>query len=249
MSLKLLVADDEEVIRRGVAKYIKLHTDRFDKIYEAENGQEAIEMVLRYKPEMVLLDVQMPLKDGIDVMREIARAGINPIVIILSGYDEFKYAQQALRFGAKEYLLKPARAADILKCLNRLADEAFGVEESTLGENDTHFNQLVRIAQEYIAEHYMENLTLGEIAEVVGISSGYLSTLFTQNLQCGFVDYLNRVRIERACGYLEQNYFKTYEVAYKVGFKDEKYFSKVFKKIMGVSPKEYRSMKGGKGFM
>lgn len=249
MSLKLLVADDEEVIRRGVAKYIKLHTDRFDKIYEAENGQEAIEMVLRYQPEMVLLDVQMPLKDGIDVMREIARAGMNPIVIILSGYDEFKYAQQALRFGAKEYLLKPARAADILKCLNQLADEAFGVEESALSESDTHYNQLVRIAQEYIVEHYMDNLTLGEIADVVGISSGYLSTLFTQNLQCGFVDYLNRVRIERACGYLEQNYFKTYEVAYKVGFKDEKYFSKVFKKVMGMSPKEYRSMKGGKGFM
>ena len=102
MPVKLLVADDEETIRKGVAKYIQLHTDRFDKIYEAENGQEAIDLIVKYQPDILLLDVQMPLKNGIDVMRETAMAGLNPITIILSGYDEFKYAQQALKYGAKE---------------------------------------------------------------------------------------------------------------------------------------------------
>jgi two-component system response regulator YesN len=88
----------------------------------------------------------------------------------------------------------------------------------------------------------MENITLSGTAEILGITGGYLSTLFQKSLQCGFIDYLNRVRIERACCYLEQNYFKTYEIAYKVGFRDEKYFSKVFKKVMGMSPKEYRTI-------
>ena len=240
MSVKLLVADDEEVIRRGVAKYIRLHTDRFDKIYEAENGQEAIDLLLKYQPDILLLDVQMPLKKGRDVMKEAARAGLHPIVVILSGYDEFKYAQQALRYGAKEYLLKPARASDILKCLNRLVDDSLGLEEPCVQEEENGTNQLVKRAKEYIAEHYMENITLSDTAEILGITGGYLSTLFQKSLQCGFIDYLNRVRIERACCYLEQNYFKTYEIAYKVGFRDEKYFSKVFKKVMGMSPKEYR---------
>ena len=240
MSVKLLVADDEEVIRRGVAKYIRLHTDRFDKIYEAENGQEAIDLLLKYQPDILLLDVQMPLKNGLDVMKEAERAGLHPIVVILSGYDEFKYAQQALRFGAKEYLLKPARAADILKCLNRLVDDSLGLEEPCVQEEENGTNQLVKRAKEYIAEHYMENITLSDTAEILGITGGYLSMLFQKSLQCGFIDYLNRVRIERACCYLEQNYFKTYEIAYKVGFRDEKYFSKVFKKVMGMSPKEYR---------
>ena len=240
MSVKLLVADDEEVIRRGVAKYIRLHTDRFDKIYEAENGQEAIDLLLKYQPDILLLDVQMPLKNGLDVMKEAERAGLHPIVVILSGYDEFKYAQQALRFGAKEYLLKPARASDILKCLNRLVDDSLGLEEPCVQEEENGTNQLVKRAKEYIAEHYMENITLSDTAEILGITGGYLSTLFQKSLQCGFIDYLNRVRIERACCYLEQNYFKTYEIAYKVGFRDEKYFSKVFKKVMGMSPKEYR---------
>lgn len=228
MSVKLLVADDEEVIRRGVAKYIRLHTDRFDKIYEAENGQEAIDLLLKYQPDILLLDVQMPLKNGLDVMKEAERAGLHPIVVILSGYDEFKYAQQALRFGAKEYLL------------NRLVDDSLGLEEPCVQEEENGTNQLVKRAKEYIAEHYMENITLSDTAEILGITGGYLSTLFQKSLQCGFIDYLNRVRIERACCYLEQNYFKTYEIAYKVGFRDEKYFSKVFKKVMGMSPKEYR---------
>ncbi len=78
------------------------------------------------------------------------------------------------------------------------------------------------------------------IADKVGITAGYLSTLFSQKLSCGFVDYLNMIRIEHACNYLTQNYFKTYEIAYKVGFNDEKYFSKVFRKLQGQSPSEYR---------
>ena len=65
--------------------------------------------------------------------------------------------------------------------------------------------------------------------------------MFTQHEKCGFVDYLNKVRIERACCYLEQKELKNYEIAYKTGFRDEKYFSKVFKKIMGMTPREYRN--------
>lgn len=244
MAIKLLIADDEDMIRRGTTKYIQLHTDRFDKIYEAENGQEAIDCILKYQPDILLLDVQMPLKNGIDVMREADKAGLRPITVILSGYEEFKYAQQAIKYGAKEYLLKPMRASDILACINRLADEYFGKEEPQINEEiEKQSHHLVKETQEYIAEHYAENLTLSGVAEHVGISGGYLSTLFMQCLGYGFVDYLNEVRIERACCYLEQNYLKNYEIAYKVGFHDEKYFSKVFKKIKGMTPKEYRLTK------
>lgn len=245
MPLKLLIADDEDVIRRGVLKYIQLHTERFDQIYEAENGQEAIDILLKYQPDILLLDVQMPQKTGIDVMKEAKRAGLNPVVVILSGYDEFQYAQQAIRFGAKEYLLKPVRAKDILECLNRLADTFIGKEDKQENEQGDSENQFVKRAEEYIYEHYMEQITLNDIADCLGVSKGYVSTLFTQNKQCGFVDYLNYVRVERACSYLEQNYLKIYEIAYRVGFRDEKYFSKVFKKIKGMSPKEYR-MEGTK---
>jgi YesN/AraC family two-component response regulator len=240
LSIKLLIADDEDMIRNGIAKYIQLHTDRFDKIYLAENGQKAIDTIFRHKPDIMLLDVQMPLKNGIEVMQEAQRSGILPRTIILSGYDEFKYAQQAMHYGAKDYLLKPSRSSDILKKLNDTADELFGIPVTTL--SGIMKSDFVEIAKEYINEHYYENLTLNGVAEKVGITAGYLSTLFSQKMHCTFIDYLNEVRIDHACTYLQQNYLKTYEIAFKVGYKDEKYFSKVFRKVMEMSPSEYKKI-------
>lgn len=246
MSIKLLIADDEDTIRNGIAKYIQLHTDRFDKMYLASNGQEAIDIIFRDKPDIMFLDVQMPIKNGIEVMQEARRAGIMPYTLILSGYDEFKYCQQALRLGARENLLKPVRSSDILKMLHKVADELFGGEEKKR-EETVGKNPLVERAKEYVGERYYENLTLTEVAEKTGVTAGYLSTLFQRELEKGFVDYLNEIRIDHACTYLQQNYLKTYEIAYKVGFNDEKYFSKVFKKITGQSPTEYRkSSQSGK---
>lgn len=242
MSIKLLIADDEDTIRNGIAKYIQLHTDRFDKIYLAANGQEALEIIFRTKPDIMFLDVQMPLKDGIEVMQEAKRAGILPYTMILSAYDEFKYCQQALRLGAREYLLKPVRSSDILQMVNHAADELFGTEENGSIGTTEEKNSIVELAREYVEEHYYENIMLADVAQKVGISTGYLSTLFQKQLSKGFVDYLNEIRIEHACTYLRQNSLKTYEIAYKVGFKDEKYFSKVFKKITGQSPSEYRKL-------
>lgn len=240
MGIRLLIADDEEVVRKGISKYIQLHTDRFETIYLASNGEEASEIIFRYKPEIMIVDVQMPIKNGLEVMNETKKAGIMPDTIILSGYDEFCYAQQAIKFGAKEYLLKPCRSNDILKILENVADKRCGGKVKEEKYAPAGKNSIVECAKRYIQDHYFENISAQVVADKVGISPGYLSTLFTQQLGYGFIDFLNRIRIENACCYLSQNYFKTYEVAYKVGFKDEKYFTKVFHKLIGESPTEYK---------
>lgn len=241
MGLKLLIADDEDMIRNGIAKYIQLHTDRYEVIYTARNGQEALELILRHKPDLMLLDVQMPLKDGIEVMQDARRADALPVTIILSGYDEFRYAQQAVRYGARDYLLKPTRSSDILKKINDIADEEFGAEQ-TEPEVREGKNYSIELAKDYIEDHYFEPLTLNMVADKVGITPAYLSSLFSQHMGVTLIDYLNEVRIDHACVYLKQNYFKTYEIAYKVGYRDEKYFSKVFRKVKGMTPSEYKRM-------
>ena len=113
--------------------------------------------------------------------------------------------------------------------------------DDILVDEEEQTNYSIKTAKEYIADHYTENISLTDVAEAAGISSGYLSTMFAQYEKCGFVDYLNKIRIERACCYLEQQKLKNYEIAYKTGFRDEKYFSKVFKKVMGMTPREYRN--------
>lgn len=241
---KLLIADDEDAVRMGICKYIQLHTDRFDKIYTAENGKQALDMIMLHKPGIMLLDVRMPLMNGIEVMKEAASMGILPVTVILSGYDEFAYAQQALRYGAKEYLLKPTRSSDILGLVNRLADELYGKavdKAKEEGKNDKDIPAALQRAEQFIREHYHEDIMASQAAEYAGITAGYLSTLLSQYRDYGFSELLNSIRIEHACIYLEQGYLKNYEIAYKVGYRDEKYFSKTFKKVKGVSPAEYKN--------
>jgi YesN/AraC family two-component response regulator len=241
--VKLLIVDDEDNVRKGIETYIRLNSKRISSIYTAENGEEALEKIFQYQPELMLIDVQMPYKDGLTVMKEAKAAGICPKTIILSGYDEFQYAQKAVRYGAVDYLLKPCRPTEILAKLESLIEdgtEKDDAQDANVRENEKQSNHFVDIAVDYINEHYMENLTLTSVAEKVGVTSAYLSTLFTQTLGYGFIDYLNKVRIERASSYLHNFQLKNYEIAYKVGFRDEKYFTKVFKKVTGLSPSEYR---------
>lgn len=240
MGIKLLIADGEGMMRKGIEKYIQLHTDRFDRIFVAADGQETIDMIFRNRPDIMLLDAKIPVQGSIAVMEKVGREGVLPYTVILSDEEAFGYCQQVIGAGAKDYLLKPVRPSDILLKLNKVADELFGVEKTELEDIGGEKNRLVEQAMEYIVEHYYENITLVEVAQEVGITAGYLSTLFSQKSGKNFVDYLNELRISHACDYLKQNYFKTYEIAYKVGFRDEKYFSKVFKKVMGQSPSDYR---------
>ncbi|MDR1688287.1 MAG: response regulator [Clostridiales bacterium] len=242
-TVKLLLAEDEDAIRESIQKYISAHTKVISEIYAAENGGQALDMIMRYRPEIMLMDIQMPLKSGLEVMREAIAAGVCPKTVILSGHDQFSYAQQALRLGAVDYLLKPCRAAEILEKLETLAREVCSAAEASAPKQDEggkRVHSIVEKALTFMKEHYPENLTLPLVAEKTGVSPNYLSALFGKNVNMGFTDKLNEIRIERACDYFAAGGMRTYEVAYKVGFNDEKYFSSVFKKLKGASPSEYK---------
>jgi len=92
----------------------------------------------------------------------------------------------------------------------------------------------------YIKKNYQKNITLGMIAENVELSPSYISILFKKELQINIIDYINRVRIEKAKELLLHTHLKTYEISEKVGFNDESYFSRIFKKITGFRPIEYK---------
>lgn len=242
-TIKLLIAEDEENIRNSIVKYLQKNSDLIDEIYCADNGQEAIDIIFRYRPQIMLLDIQMPLKDGIKVMKETAAAKITPRTIIISGHEKFEYARQAIRYGAVDYLLKPCRSTEILHKIEDIILSEFHTElqlNSKYKNARKNINQFVSRALEYMNEKYPEDITLSSVASEIGITPGYLSTLFKKEMNVGFADCLNSIRIERACDYFVDSRLKTYEIAYKVGYRDEKYFSQIFKKIKGISPSEYR---------
>ena len=244
-TIRLLIAEDEDSIRENIENHIQQNARYIDEVYSVSNGQEAMDCLVRLSPQLMLLDIQMPLKDGIAVLKEATNAGICPRTVILSGHSDFRYAQQAIHYNVEDYLLKPCRASEMLQKLDGMAREIKGdlARGKPVADTDVKSrtgNKLVEEAMEYIRMHYHKDIHLPLVAEAIGITPSYLSSLFTSHLNCGFVDYLNKIRIDRACAYFVDHKIKTYEVAYKVGFRGEKYFSSVFKKVMGVSPSEYR---------
>ena len=243
--IRLLIAEDETRVRESISAYIQKNAPYIKDIYCAENGQQALDIIFRYRPHIMLLDIKMPLKSGIVVMREAFVVGALPKTIIMSVHAEFEYAQLALRYGAVDYLLKPCRSTDILRAVENAVKRVLGEETPQESEREVTGNRFIDAALDYMNRQYPDELTLAVVAEHVGLSPNYLSMLFGKTLGCGFIDCLNRIRVDRACDYFADNRMKTYEVAYKVGYSDEKYFSSVFKKIMGINPSEYRRQMRG----
>lgn len=115
---KVLLVDDEPIIKKTLRKLL-IEFGRFESISEAEDGREAIEIVHLQKPDLIITDITMPVMDGLELVRHLYDNRIECEVIIISGYDDFRYAQQALRYGVSSYLLKPLSPEELYTTLGR----------------------------------------------------------------------------------------------------------------------------------
>lgn len=120
---KLLIAEDESEMRRLLVKYISREETDFELVGSAENGKEALNMVHEFSPDIVITDISMPIMDGLAFLQETAKQNISLKTIIISGYDEFEYAKQAIALGVSEYLLKPFDPQELKKVLRKIKSE------------------------------------------------------------------------------------------------------------------------------
>ena len=116
----VIVAEDEERIRRGIVKNVKWESAGFRVIGEAENGADALEMVEQLEPDLLITDIRMPFINGIELARQIREVRPAVQIMFLSGYDDFSYAQEAIQYNIISYLLKPISAEELEKELNKV---------------------------------------------------------------------------------------------------------------------------------
>jgi two-component system, response regulator YesN len=396
---KVLIADDEPKLRRGMKASIgKL--EEVTVVGEAEDGQMALEQATLLRPDILLIDIRMPFLNGLELIERLNMVSEDWIIVVVTGHDEFDYAQTALRLNVFDYLLKPvtneelgavidraktklslrrasdkytawardqlsrnmpalserflrswvsggmsrseveesfqflgiAIAPDSTMILVRLAEkvavlsemkveyrklmilamrsiaestmtvstpplvfdddldtliiiasfpsdaalrktvqeieteirssvhqvpliahkavgEAWAVPEcyadlsDELNERSGH-DAFVLMAESYVAKHYYESdLSLERVSSELELSSGYLSRLMKQETGLSFVDFLTRYRVQKAAKLMVDPAAKVFEVAELVGYRDQHYFSRAFKRVLGVPPVEYR--KGG----
>lgn len=398
---KMIVADDEPKIRRGIEGILNWSEFNIDIVGEAEDGEIALEVINEKKPDIILLDINMPFLNGLDLLEKLRKINNNSIIIVISGYDDFSYAQKALRFNVFDYILKPVNKKnmeetiskavnklneinkknnyaewtnkqvnqnmDILKKTffsdwlnNKLNDEQvlkeikfFNIEFSkdvgvivirlldrlnieitdkkwniellefaisnllsdnynkinvkvifnddknnvvlisnieNMSEWSTFSNQLeteitkylkcnveveqanvcdgiLKIKDEYLRiinnvnkkkkfssivlatikyieeSYYLNDLNINNISDKLEITSSYLSKLLKKETGLSFIDYLTNIRIKKAMYIMEDPTIKIYDVAELVGYSNQHYFCRAFKKVVGVSPTEYKKGK------
>ena len=243
---RLLIADDEVIILRGLKKLLDWRALNIEIAGEALNGRDAEDFILREKPDLAILDIRMPLRLGLDILRTIRENNLATRVLFLSGHREFRYAQEALEYGAQGYLTKPVSREKLLLALRgQLAQlEAAETVPATPPPDLRCGNEQINRIIAYINSHYRENISLERAARLAYMNPSYFSVYFKKNTGVNFKEYLTRVRLNRAAEILAQRDLKTYELAELAGFTDPRCFSELFKRRYGKTPSKYRQESG-----
>lgn len=395
---KLLIADDEARIRKGLRNALDWNELNIEVVGEAEDGEMALEQIEKLNPDLIFLDICMPFLNGLELIERLKETGPNCIIIIITGHDEFEYMHEALKLKVFDYLLKPvendalrdtvdkavqeirkneegkiyldwtSKQLDknihvlrqtflnnwfkgnftyeeliselnffkfklhsnigiiVIKVIERLNYEVYSKNwdkellnfaitnialevmnefkaEITYIDEDNNiviisdasnisqwiaigseietkiydylhctvileqkvidggilevvntykdivlnikkiaaYKPIVLLAIRYIdTNYYVNDLSLGSVAEKFNVSSSYLSKLLKQETGLSFIDYLTMYRIKKSISMMNDPKLKIYEIAQAVGYNNQHYFCKAFKKVMGFAPTEFR---------
>ena len=390
MRYKVVIADDEQLILRNLTQIIDWQSLECELVGTAHNGQGVLEIMKNHQVDILLTDISMPGITGIELLRRINTIEHKTMVILISGYNDFEFAKEAIKNNALDYILKPIDYDELEECIERaikglneqkiseyehkkyliyelittgiidsqvinmqnpyfsivvrshikdieaiiqkkhrslfdgdsnlylykLSNQEIALvvellnspidDAKTIGDKfarnivddvsdkcvlaigkvvmclfdikksfdhakelikyETYINgnviteewlkeeykpsqsaaDLIEDALKYIQNNFQADLGMEQLAQQIGLSVSYFSLLFKQRTGSTFLDYLTNIRIEYACHFLQNSDLKTYEIAQKVGYTDQRYFSQVFKKRMKKTPSEYRRIVNGK---
>ena len=367
---KVFLVDDEIVVRENMRTCIDWEKEGFTYCGDAPDGELALPLIEKLKPDILITDIRMPFMNGLELSAIVRKMQPDIKIVILSGHDEFEYARQAIRIGVEEYCLKPFSAEEIIRMLKvisakdfaagerhpRLAEEprlwpsgtespaamlgnvnldqfsldragfieflkvgspeqkdtgirqfAKGLEKldwdsslygyyllhdltlcvfreakeqygeqvrpddwlpemqkqiglirsweeacSYLGrlaelfwqwrsQSGDRYGVLIARVKQFVQERYGDDtLSLNDAAKYVNVSPSHLSKVFSQETGKTFIEYLMETRVRKAMELLLSTDAKSYDIAFRVGYQDPHYFSNVFKRMTGMTIREFR---------
>ena len=338
--VKVFLVEDEKFVREGIKNQIDWNAYGFNFVGEAADGELALPLIESLKPDILITDIKMPFMDGLELGRIVKDKFPDTVIIFLSGYDDFDYAQRAIHIGASEYILKPISKEKLLSVLKKVksviiskynnADNLkiksveldikkfdtssfdkgklrefiinggisdvedfvksyidnmggqlkslifrqyivmdafieannffddkssdkeelgnkFGMTEKKDKLTGRQYSFLLNKAKDFVAKNYMNcDISLNTVAEYIGLSPAYFSTIFKQESGVNFIDYLTKIRINEAKRLLKNSDKRISDIALEVGYRDQHYFSSLFKRYQKDTPKAYREKKNEK---
>lgn len=246
--IRALLVDDEERVLEIFGKNIHWKECEIDYLFTAESIEEALYYCDTYAPEIVITDIEMPDGSGLELIEQLKNKNVLSVFLCVTCHPEFEYMRKAMQLGCTDYILKPIEYEEMEQLLKnlvrRIKEQKLGkvnkteIKEISLYEDD----KLVLKVQDYIRSHLVENMSVQKIAEVHHCSVSHLMHSFKKKTEKTVVEYITNERMEKAKVLLKFSDFQINTVAEMSGYEDYSYFTRVFKKIVGYTPREYRNI-------
>ena len=234
---KAMIMDDDRWALMDIRQTFAFESFGFQVVGEFSSAEEALPAIMAHKPDLIVSDIRMAEKSGLDMARICREQGLKSQIVLVSGYERFDYAQEALKHGVFAYLLKPLQDEEVAEVMQRVVRQLSGPQ----GQPETVFmDDSLGRAMRYISEHYMTSLPLENVASALYINKNYLSDLFSKKLGMTFTQYLSQRRVEMAMELLSATRMPVTQVALQCGFNSIATFNRVFRDVKGCTPTQYR---------
>ena len=244
---RVVLIDDEAVILEGLKRVVKWENYDCQVVGTAFDAKSDNDLIRQEKPDILFTDIRMPGQSGLTMLAALRSEFPDMQVTVLTGYQDFSYAQQAIRLGVTRFLLKPSKMDEIKEALVTMTTRLDAQSQLRHQEEEPEEEQhgagsfIVNQAMAYIEEHYAEKLTLQAVADCCYVSQWHLSKLLNRHTGQSFYDILNTARIQKAKELLLDPRLKIGEIGERVGYADTAHFARTFKKQEGMSANEYRN--------
>ncbi|GAA0486368.1 response regulator [Salinibacillus aidingensis] len=232
--MNVLVVDDEPLEIEQLSFLIKNKYPDWE-IYTAEDAVEAKQIFKETKIPLSLIDIHLPGQSGLDLCEYIRKCEIKTSIVLITAYQDFSYAQKAIRLEVMDYLVKPVIESEFFQVIDHFLESNPDIETKS---------ETINKVLDIVREDYNQKLQLPDIAKRVYVTPAYLSKKFTEEAGIHFTEYLNYYRIQKAKQFiLKKPEWTLFEVAERVGFSSQNHFSNLFKKIEGMTPSQFKENK------
>ncbi|WP_059102592.1 response regulator [Shouchella shacheensis] len=161
--VKVMLVDDEPIEREGLRFILNRNRSNFEIAAEAENGKQAVDLAISRKPDLIFMDIKMPEFDGLEAIKRILNSVPDTKCIMVSAFDTFDYTKKAMKFGIKEYLLKPSKVSEVLEAFDRMAEEI--ENERRLERERTEINHRLERVSSFVETELVVSLMMDHIHE------------------------------------------------------------------------------------
>lgn len=215
--IKLLIADDEYLVLDSLKMIISKNMDDIEIVGTAGSGREAVEKALKYKPDIIFMDIHMPGIDGIEAIKQIKAANSDVLLVIITAYEFFDYAKEAINLGVSEYLLKPINKNKVIETLNNLSRVINQKRMHLLREVELkeRINRIIPFIEGQFISHQLFNLgTVNEIGfyeDIFGmyLRQGYAITALLDSFECKGKEDNFKLNLEK------QNFYEAFYMELK----------------------------------